>query len=232
MQTILAQAGVASRREAVKIIESGRVKVDGNVILEKGFRADPSKHSIAVDNKPINKEVKRYYLLNKPAGWLSTAKDTHGRRKITDIFNDVAERVYPVGRLDKDTTGAIIVTNDGSLAHKLSHPSFEVDKVYIARINGKLSAKEIASLEKGIEIEGKATSPCRVSLVKEHFSGACYEVLIHEGRKRQVRNMFAAFGKKVTELKRVKYAFLTLKGLQEGEYRPLTGKEVERLYKL
>ena len=232
LQSILAHAGVASRREAAKIIESGRVKVDGRVVSERGFRVDALEHSIEVDGKAINQEKKRYYLLNKPAGWLSTAKDTHGRRKIVDIFNKVDERVYPVGRLDKDTTGVIIVTNDGDLSHKLSHPSFEIEKVYIARVKSLLSEKEIASLEKGIEIEGQMTSPCRITLRKEFSSGVEYKVRIHEGRKRQVRQMFLYFGEKVTALKRVKYAFLTAKGLKEGEYRSLTGEEVGKLYKL
>ncbi len=232
LQTILAHAGVASRREAANVIESGRVKVDGQVVSERGYRLDPQKHSIEVDSKQIGKEKKRYYILYKPAGYLSTVKDTHDRRKVTDIFHKVDERVYPVGRLDKDTTGVIIVTNDGDLSYKLSHPSFEIDKIYVAEVKEPLSPQEINQLQKGIDIDGKRTSPCRVSLHKEYASRVAYKVKIHEGRNRQVRRMFLALDKKVIDLKRVKYAFLTLKGLEEGEYRSLTGVEVEKLYKL
>ncbi|NQT32898.1 MAG: rRNA pseudouridine synthase [Candidatus Omnitrophica bacterium] len=230
LQTILAHAGIASRRRAVEIIESGRVKVDGEVIREKGFKADPEKNNVSVDGAPLQAEEKKYYfLLNKPKNVISTAKDTHERRKITDFFNKTDARLYPVGRLDRDTTGAIIITNDGELAHKLAHPSFEIEKEYTATVEGAIREGDVKRIAKGIAVEGRKTSPCEIKLVQRDKSTSVYKLKLHEGRKRQIRRMFEEAGGKVVKLKRVKYAGLTLKGLREGEYRKLTDREIERL---
>jgi len=230
LQTILSAAGAASRRSAAELIESGRVKVDGRPVLEKGFKLDPAKHKILVDSRPLpEKEKKYYFLLNKPRGVISTAKDTHNRRKVTDFFKRIKGRLYPVGRLDKDTTGIILLTNDGELTHRLTHPRFEVDKEYTVKINGGVSPRRISELGRGIDIDGKATSPCKIRIIRKDGEDTILKIKIHEGRKRQVRRMFEAIGRRVIELDRVKYAGLELGRLRRGEFRRLSRKEIERL---
>lgn len=228
LQTILAHAGVASRRGSAALIEEGRVSVDGRVVREKGFKLDRDKHEILVNGSPLKgKEEKLYFLLNKPAGFISTVKDTHDRRKITDIFAGVKERLYPIGRLDKDTTGLIIVTNDGDLAHKLSHPSSEIDKEYMVRTESPLEEQSLKKMSAGVDIDGKMTTPCEIKPMRN----AVYRVILHEGRKRQIRRMFESEGIRVLELDRVRYAGLSLGSLERGEYRPLTEIEIRRLKK-
>ncbi|RKY43161.1 MAG: pseudouridine synthase [Candidatus Makaraimicrobium thalassicum] len=230
LQSILAHAGVASRRHAAEFIANGRVKVDGRSVTEKGLRIDPAKHEILVDGRALPKEEKKYYFLfNKPGNVISTVRDTHGRKKVTDYFKEINARLYPVGRLDKDTTGALIMTNDGKLAHRLAHPGFEIEKEYRVTVSRCVSRDDIRKIGKGIEVEGKITAPCEIKLVKKDLKAAVYRVKLHEGRKRQVRRMFEAAGAVVTGLKRSRYAGLTLRGLKQGEFRPLTEKEVARL---
>jgi 23S rRNA pseudouridine2605 synthase len=233
LQNVLAHAGIASRRRAAQLIESGKVKVDGKVITEKGCRIDPEEHKILVDGRAIPKEEKKYYFLfNKPVNVISTASDTHDRRKVIDYFKEVKARLYPVGRLDKDTTGLLLVTNDGMLTHKLAHPSFEVEKEYRVTINGYLSQKDLDRLEKGIDLEGKKTAPCVIRRVKRTLKGDVLKIILHEGRKRQIRRMFEEVGAKVTALERTRYAGLTLGRLKPGEYRQLTEREIARLSKI
>ena len=153
-------------------------------------------------------------------------------KKVTDFFKTIDARLYPVGRLDKDTTGAMVITNDGKLAHKLAHPSFEIDKEYIAAVEGEIRRDDIKKITGGIKLDGKKTSGCEIIKVKKGLKLAVYRLRLHEGRKRQIRRMFEAAGGKVVELKRVKYAGLTLGRLREGEYRELADKEVERLMRL
>lgn len=228
LQTILAHAGAASRRSAADLIEKGKVKVDGRVVREKGLKLDASRHEISLNGLPLKSEEKKvYFLLNKPSGVISTVKDTHGRKKITDMFRGVKERLYPVGRLDKDTTGLIILTNDGDLAHRLSHPSFEVEKEYIAKTEYPLEEKALKIIASGVEIDGKKTSPCMI----ERLGKTVYRVSLHEGRKRQIRRMFDIAGGRVVELERTGYAGLSMGRLKRGEYRRLTRPEVESLKK-
>jgi pseudouridine synthase len=230
LQNILAEAGVASRRKSAELIERFEVRVDGKVVTSKGMRLDPDAHDITVGGKPLPaKEKKRYFLLYKPEGMISTVKDTHGRDKIVDLFGDVEQRLYPVGRLDKNTTGLILVTNDGDLANRLAHPRYEIDKKYLVSVRGRLSGRDREILQKGVELDGKKTSPCVIRFVKKEGDLSFYSVNIHEGRKRQVRRMFASLGHRIYALKRTAYAGLTLKGLEPGQYRELTGKEVDRL---
>ncbi len=204
--------------------------MDGRPVLEKGLKLDPAKHKILVDSRPLPKKGKKYYfLLNKPIGVISTAKDTHNRRKVTDFLKHVKARLYPVGRLDKDTTGVIIITNDGKLTHRLTHPRFEVEKEYTVKIEGGISQRGISELERGVDIDGKATSPCKIRFMRKDGKDTILRIKIHEGRKRQVRRMFEAKGKRVIELDRVKYAGLTLGRLKRGEYRELLKTEVEKL---
>lgn len=229
LQTVLAHAGVASRRKAASLIEEGKVRVDGRVVKEKGYRLDPDKSTIEVGGKTIEKERKRYFLFNKPRNVISTLIDTHGRRKVTDFFKSVDERLYPIGRLDKDTTGILILTNDGELAHRLSHPSFEVEKEYVAKVERPLTQEALKKMREGLVIDGKKTSPCGVFLRRREKTGVYYRIKLHEGRKRQIREMFRVVGSRVIELKRVKYASLTLKGVGEGEFRKLSPREVRML---
>ncbi|MBL7073538.1 MAG: rRNA pseudouridine synthase [Candidatus Omnitrophica bacterium] len=232
LQTILAHRGVSSRRGAGALIESGKVKVDGEVVKEKGFRIDSSKHKICVSGKVLRSEEKKhYFLFNKPKNVISTVSDTHSRKTITDFFKKINARLYPVGRLDKDTEGAIVVTNDGDLAHKLMHPSFETKKEYVATSDIFLTKEKQEKLSSGVKIDGKKTCACKIKLLRRSAKGAVYKMILHEGRKRQIKRMFEAVGAKVLELKRVKYAGLELKNLKEGEYRSLTKKEVEKLKK-
>ena len=198
------------------------------MVREKGFKLDRDKHEILVNGSPLKgKEEKLYFLLNNPAGFISTVKDTHDRRKITDIFAGVKERLYPIGRLDKDTTGLIIVTNDGDLAHKLSHPSSEIDKEYMVRTESPLEEQSLKKMSAGVDIDGKMTTPCEIKPMRN----AVYRVILHEGRKRQIRRMFESEGIRVLELDRVRYAGLSLGSLERGEYRPLTEIEIRRLKK-
>lgn len=230
LQSVLSHAGVASRRHAAELIELGKVSVDGQVVRERGFRIDPAKHEITVNGRAIPKSSgKFYFLFNKPKGVITTVTDTHGRRKVMDYFPGIKVRLFPVGRLDKDTTGLLIVTNDGDMAHRLTHPSFEIDKEYEAVVLGQVLQRDISRIESGVRIEEGMTSPCRIRLLGMVAAGSRYGIIIHEGRKRQIRRMFESVGAKVLELKRVRYAGLTLGKLKEGEYRVLTSKEVSAL---
>jgi 23S rRNA pseudouridine2605 synthase len=230
LQTVLAHAGAASRRKAAELIKNGKVKIDGRVSTEIGLRIDPGEHRITVNGRLISREEKKhYFMFNKPKNVISTVTDTHDRRKVTDFFRHVNARLYPVGRLDKDTTGVLIVTNDGELAHKLAHPSFEIDKEYEVKIKGVLARQDLIGLERGIRLDGRKTAPCRIRPVKKTSEGTTYRIELHEGRKRQIRRMFGSVGAKVIELKRVKYAGLTAGKLKEGQYRELSKREVERL---
>ncbi|MFH1309615.1 MAG: pseudouridine synthase [Candidatus Omnitrophota bacterium] len=236
LQTVIACAGIASRRASAKLVEEGKVKVDGKVVFEKGFRVDLDKNKIYVNGKLLpQKEKKYYFLFHKPKNVISTARDTHNRKIITDFFKDIQARLYPVGRLDRDTTGAIIVTNDGPLAHKLMHPSFEVEKEYMVLVKEALSSKALKELRMGVKLDEKLTSPCRIKEYKTEkdkvflSKGTIYCINLHEGRNRQIRRMFETCGTRVLELKRVRYAGLSLKGVKQGEYRELTEAEVEKL---
>ena len=230
LQTILAHAGVASRRHAAELIENGKVKVNGHTVVEKGGRFDPGECDIKVNGRRISKEEKKhYFLFNKPEDVISTVRDTHDRKKVIDFFKGIKARLYPVGRLDKDTTGALVITNDGALAHRLSHPSFEIEKEYRVCVAPPVSMSDIGRLEKGIDIDGKVTSPCEIKFEKKYRFSAVYKVKLHEGRKRQIRLMFKAVGAKVTGLDRIKYAGLGLTRLKRGEFRALTQSEVDKL---
>lgn len=230
LQSILAHAGIASRRASAKLIEEGSVSVNGEVIREKGFRVDTHNSKILINGLNLPKQEKKYYFLfNKPPDVISTVSDTHGRKKITDFFKNIPARLYPVGRLDRLTRGIIIVTNDGELAQKLSHPKFEIEKEYIARVEPCVSGKDVKNLENGILLDGKNTSPCKINLIEKTRDTAVYRIKLHEGRKRQIRRMFETKGVKVIELERVEYAGLTLGTLKPGEFRPLTIREIKRL---
>jgi 23S rRNA pseudouridine2605 synthase len=220
----LAHAGVASRRAAEGLIAEGRVTVDGVVVTDPARGVDGSE-AIAVDGASVRGGGPRVvYAVHKPAGVVSTVRDTHGRRTVVELVNS-AQRLYPVGRLDADTTGLILLTNDGELAYALTHPRFEVPKTYRARVDGRPDERALRALRDGVELEDGMTAPARVRRVSAHE----VELTIHEGRKRQVRRMLEAVGQRVVELRRVAFGPLRLGELGEGRHRRLTAAEVERL---
>jgi len=230
LQKILSQAGVASRREAEGIILEGRVAVNGHVVRELGSKADPDTDSITVDGKKLTLGEKRVYvLLYKPVGYVTTMKDPQGRPVVSDLLKGVAARVYPVGRLDYNTEGLLLLTNDGALAHALMHPSHEIDKGYLVRVSGHVSDSQIERLREGVRLEDGMTAPAAVSRVRESAQNAWISITIHEGRYRQVRRMCEAVGLQVVRLKRSRYHFLEIGELRPGEYRLLLPEEVRRL---
>jgi len=222
LNAYLARAGVASRRGADELIRVGRVRVNGDVAGLATFVSETD--AVEVDGRSVDPEPLAYVLLHKPAGVLTTARDPHGRPTVVDLVGH-ERRVVPVGRLDVDTTGALLLTNDGQLAHRLMHPRYEVDKVYEADVEGVLSDVALEQVRAGIELEEGRTAPAEV----RHLTPSKVELVIHEGRKHQVKRMLEAVGHPVRRLHRREYAGLTLKGLQAGEWRELTRAEVKRL---
>ena len=231
LQKILARAGIASRRAAEALILAGRVSVDGRVVTELGCRADAATSRILVDGKAIAAERKVYLLLNKPAGYITTLSDPQGRRRVTDLVKTIPERLFPVGRLDFDTEGALIMTNDGEFAHRILHPSFEVSRSYEALVRGLPDAATLARLASGIELEDGPTAPARVRLLRREKGRALVEIVIHEGRKRQVRRMFQAVGHPVLRLRRTAYGELRLGALPPGGYRLLEPAELRLIFR-
>ena len=226
LQKIIAQAGFCSRRAAEKLIISGKVSVDGKIITQLGAKAD-SNQKIVVDGKILTSDAEKIYiLLNKPRGYVSTVKDERGRRKIIDLLGEnFKNRVYPVGRLDLNSEGLILLTNDGDLTNALIHPRFEVKKTYRAKISGTITEEKLDLLRAGIELDDGLTAPAEIYRLDKDL----IEITIHEGRNRQVRRMFAAIGCDVKRLRRIKFANLTLDGLKVGKFRELTAEEVEKL---
>lgn len=226
----LADCGVGSRRECDNLIRDGRVKINDRVATLGSFVSDGDK--ISVDGKRVaNKPKNCYVLLNKPKGCVTTVKDDRGRKTVMD-FVDVKARLFPVGRLDYDTEGLLILTNDGDLANRLTHPSSEIGKTYIARISGELSEAERAKLEKGVLVDGVMTAKARVKILEKDVHHTRCEITIHEGRNHQVKKMFEAVGKEVEFLKRIAIGDLRLGGLKRGEYRFLKDEEVDYLKNL
>lgn len=225
----LAHAGVASRRNAELLIKDARVKVNGLTVTLPQTEVT-SGDEITLDGAGVSSEEKKYYiLLNKPAGYLSTVFDPHGRRTVIDLVKGVEARIYPVGRLDADTEGLLLLTNDGELAYRLTHPRYQVMKTYRALVLNVPDRKTLAALAEGVEIEGRRTAPASVKLIKAGEKRALIEITICEGRKRQVKKMFSAAGHPVIKLRRIRFAFLDVTGLKKGSYRSLTPKEVGRL---
>jgi 23S rRNA pseudouridine2605 synthase len=222
LNAYLARAGVASRRGADELIKAGRVTVNGeqgqlNTFVEPHDR-------VAVDGEPVAAQELRYVLLHKPAGTVTTARDPEGRPTVVELV-DVPERVVPVGRLDADTTGALLLTNDGPLAHRLAHPRYGVEKVYVAEVDGEPDAAALQTLAEGVELEDGMTAPATVRCL----APSRIELALHEGRNRQVRRMLEAVGHPVSRLHRSVYAGLTLEGLEPGAWRELEPSEVKRL---
>ena len=230
LQKYLSSCGIASRRKSEELILAGKVKVNGKVVTELGIKVS-EKDEVEVENMEVYRKEKEYYLLYKPEKTICSVSDEKGRTTIVDLI-ETNEKIFPVGRLDYDTTGLLLLTNDGELTNKLTHPKGFVEKTYIAKVSGIVTGKEIHELEEGIELEGVKTKKARAKLKKiDKKNNKTYvELTITEGRNHQVKNMFAALGHKVLKLKRISYAFFDLKGMKIGEYRRLTSKEVKQLY--
>jgi 23S rRNA pseudouridine2605 synthase len=230
LQKVIARAGIASRRKAEDLIKEGRVKVNGKVVTELGLKVSTSDR-VEVNEIQIEKEEPVYFLLYKPRGVISSVNDDKGRKVVTDFFPHLKERIYPVGRLDYDTSGLLVLTNDGEFANLLMHPKNEIDKVYVAKVKGIPLKENLRKLERGIRLEDGRTAPARVKLLSADSKKqvAIVEITIHEGRNRQVRRMFEAIGNEVLKLKRERYGFLTLSGLRTGDARELTPHEVKQL---
>lgn len=232
LQKIIAEAGVASRRKAEELIKAGKVKVNGKIITELGTKAS-EKDEIIVDGKLLEKEDKEYYLINKPRGIITSTKDDKGRSVVTDLIG-TNSRIYPVGRLDYDTTGALILTNDGDFANIITHPKSNIDKVYMAKLEGIITGEAINKLKDGVKIDDEVVSSSRVKLkkVNKDNNTCMVEITIHEGKNHQVKKMFEAVGYHVEKLTRKRIGIFTIENLKSGEYRKITPKEVAIIYSL
>lgn len=233
LQKYLAHAGVASRRQAEELIIAGKVKVNGKIETTLGTKIDPVKDKIELDGKkvkPLKKLV--YALLNKPKGYVTTTSDPQGRKKVTDLLKGIKDRVYPVGRLDYDSEGLLLLTNDGDITYSLTHPKHGIQKTYLALVLGIPSKEKIAQLRKGVLLEDGPTAPAEVRPMSKIDGNALLEIKIHEGRNRQVRRMCESIGHPVMNLQRIKVGSLELEGIPLGQYRHLTKEEVDKLKKV
>ncbi|MDR0875658.1 MAG: rRNA pseudouridine synthase [Clostridiales Family XIII bacterium] len=225
----IAEAGVTSRRKADEMIAAGRVCVAGKVVRTLGALVEDGE-AVTVDGREIRAIEKRYYIaLNKPKGFITTTADEKDRPTVMDLVADAGERLFPVGRLDGDTTGLLIMTNDGDFAYRMSHPKHAMEKTYRAHITGVLSKEKLARLRRGVEIDGRVTAPAFVEIIKQGEKSATAEIRIHEGRNRQIRKMFAAVGSRVLELERTQVGPVRLGNLKAGHWRKLTPRELEAL---
>ncbi len=235
LQKVMAEAGVASRRASEKLIATGHVQVNGQTVTTLGTKV-AAKDKIEVDGVPLHREKQVYYLLNKPRGVISSAHDEKGRRTVVDILreDEIEERIYPVGRLDYDTTGLLLLTNDGALANKMMHPKFAVDKTYVAKVKGLISNDDLKQLRTGVKVDGRRTKPAKTRLkgTDREKKTSIVQLTIHEGHYHQVKRMLAAVGHPVIKLHRESYGFLNLQGVQPGDYRELRPEEVKRLNRL
>ncbi len=232
LQKFLAVCGVASRRKAEEIIASGRVSVNGKTITEMGFVVDEEKDSVMLDGAKVRpEERKRYIILNKPKGYITSMADQFDRPDITTLISEVKERVYPIGRLDYDTEGLLILTNDGEFANSLAHPKKNIDKVYIAKIKGVFNEEIADKLRSGVMVDGKMTSPAKVTVFSCEGNVSEVRVAIHEGRNRQVRKMFEAVSCRVVDLKRTAIGNFMLGNLPKGAWRDFTEAELKLIEK-
>ena len=228
LQKYMAECGVASRRRAEEMIAAGQVQVNGVTVTEMGTQVDGDE--VRVDGKIIRPETeKKYVLYHKPAGEVTTVSDPEGRACVLDHFRDYPVRLYPVGRLDYDSEGLLLLTNDGALTERLLHPSHQVDKTYLARVSGEVTMEEVRRLRQGVLLDDHKTAPAKVRVLKLETFATQVLVTIHEGRNRQVRRMFEEVGHQVLQLRRVKFGPLELGDLKRGQWRELTAEEIRRL---
>jgi pseudouridine synthase len=234
LNKFLAHAGVCSRREADRIIVEGRVSVNGTVVQELGQKIDASRDKVVAGGQLVKSEEERpvFILLNKPAGRVVSVKDPFGRPTVMDLLPHLPVRVYPVGRLDIDTEGALLLSNDGDMALRLTHPRYGVGKIYHVRVEGEPTEDDLNKVRHGIFLEGRKTAPARIQVLRRGHRHSILAVEIHEGRKREIRKLFEAVGYPVSGLVRVEFAGLTLEGLKPGHWRYLKATEISRLKKL
>ncbi len=228
LQVALSRAGITSRRKAVTLIAQGKVKVNGRVVRQPSHSVNPNRDRIQVSDKELSFTPRVYILLNKPRGVTSTVSDPHAEKTVLDLLPKGTGRLWPVGRLDKESTGLMLLTNDGEITYRLTHPGFLIKKRYLVTLNGEPGKTDIERLKKGVVLDDKKTSPCEV----RRISRARFSIVIHEGRKRQIRRMFKTIGYPVKELKRVSLGPLRLGNLREGRFRRLKQVEVQSLQKV
>ena len=231
LQKYIARCGVASRRKAEELITSGKVLVNGKYVKELGAKVNPTRDRVKVDGQLLEPEALEYYIFNKPKGVITSITDPEGRKTVMDYINSVKVRIYPVGRLDYHTEGLLLLTNDGTMAQNLAHPSKWVTKTYEVKVKDRVFDEHLEQLAVGVKLEDGMTAPCEIT--DYGFNGktglTTVEITIHEGRNRQVRRMFEHFGYSIHNLKRINYAGLNLKGLKRGAFRKLTREEVKQL---
>ncbi|GAB2574271.1 pseudouridine synthase [Gracilibacillus alcaliphilus] len=233
LQKVIAHSGIASRRKAEKLIEQGRVEVNGEVVTELGIKVS-DKDEVKVEGIPIEKEKLRYFLLYKPRGVITSAFDDKKRKTVTDFFEGYSERLYPVGRLDYDTSGLLIMTNDGEFTNLLLHPSHQINKEYVVKTKGIPPKEKLQLFKKGIRSDGDLLKAKHVKImsIDPKKQTALIKIVLHQGKNRQIRRMFEAIGTPVQKLRRERFGFLTTEGLTPGDYRELTPQEVAELKKL
>ena len=232
LQKVLAAAGVGSRRECEDYISVGRVAVDGQVVTELGTSVDPDKQTILLDGEPVKIEPKVYWWLNKPAGVLCTVRDTHGRTIVLDLLPKTNQRVYPVGRLDEESTGLLLLTNDGDLAERLTHPRFGVPKTYHVLVAGRIGREELEKLRQGVWLSEGKVKPHQVVRLRNEGNATRLQIVLREGKNREIRRLLARLGHKVMRLERVAIGPIRIRRLRRGHARPATTEEIRMLRKL
>lgn len=229
LQKVIAQAGITSRRKAEQLIIAGKVQVNGKTVTRLGTTVDPAYDQVKVNGKTLRLERKHTYLFYKPPGVITSTSDPKGRSVVTDYFKHIPVRLYPVGRLDYETEGLLLMTNDGGLAHRVTHPRFKIEKGYLARVAGVPQTETLQQLAQGIKLEDGWTVPLHVTLIRAMSSSAWIRLVLHEGRNRQVRRMCEAVGHPVKHLIRDRIGFLRIGALKVGEYRALSSQEIQKL---
>lgn len=228
----LSCAGVSSRRKGETLIRDGRVTVNGETVTDPARAVEPGKDRVCLDGRPIEGErARRYMLFNKPSGVIVSIGDPFGRPAVSDLLGDDGKGLFPVGRLDSDTSGVLLLTDDGEFAYRLTHPSFGVEKVYRAVVRGNMEAEEVRRLEEGVVLDDGPTAPARMRVLSHGRGTSTVEITLHQGRKRQVRRMLEYVGHPVITLERISFGGLTVKGIEQGSYRPLSERELEMLKK-
>ncbi|MFH1783103.1 MAG: pseudouridine synthase [Candidatus Omnitrophota bacterium] len=228
LQVFLSRAGICSRRAAKELIKKYCVKINGITVCDPSFKINPEQDKVFFKDKEITLKEKIYVVLNKPKGVTTTKKDPFAKKTVIDLLPKDLKHLNPCGRLDKDTTGLLIMTNDGDFLNRITHPRFNIDKSYIAKINKPLVYKDARTIEKGVRLEEGLTAPCKIMIREKDL----IEVTIHEGRKRQIKRIFKKLGYSVLDLKRVREGFLTLGGLREGKWRFIKRKEIEKYFSM